>query len=147
MTLETPGKTGDSPVITAENLAFKVMKGLAGIALGLTVVGLFSVIAYAVSSRMTEFGIRMAVGATPENIRSLIMSRGLAFAALGVAIGVSGGLALTRFMQGMLFETSPFDPAVYGAVALLLLVSAAAACALPARRAARADVIRLLKSE
>jgi putative ABC transport system permease protein len=130
-----------------ENLAFKVMKGLAVIALGLTIVGLFSVIAYAVSSRMTEFGIRMAVGATPANIRSLIMGRGLFFAALGVVIGVSGGIALTRFMQGMLFETSPFDPAVYCGVALLLLASAAAACALPARRAARADVIRLLKSE
>ena len=122
------------------------MKGLAVIALGLTIVGLFSVIAFAVSSRMTEFGIRMAVGATPKNIRSLIFGRGILFAAVGVAIGVSGGVALTRFMQGMLFETSPFDPAVYVCVTILLLTSATAACAVPARRAARADVIRLLKS-
>jgi len=129
-----------------ENFAFKVMKGLAVIALGLTIVGLFSVIAFAVSSRMTEFGIRMAVGATPKNIRSLIFGRGILFAAVGVAIGVSGGVALTRFMQGMLFETSPFDPAVYVCVTILLLTSATAACAVPARRAARADVIRLLKS-
>jgi predicted permease len=131
----------------SENYAYTILKGLAVIALGLTVVGLFSVIAYSVDSRRTEFGVRLAVGASPSDLNRLVMRRGLLAAAVGLAIGGAGAAAMSRFMRSMLFETTPYDPGVYIGVALVLLTAAAAACYLPARRAARLDVVKLLKSD
>lgn len=131
----------------SENYALGVLKGLAAIALGLTAIGIFSVIAYTVDSRMTEFGVRLALGATPSELNSLVMRRGISATAAGIAIGLMGAAALTRFMKSMLYETTSFDPLVYAGVALILLMAAVAACWLPARRAARTDVMRLLKSE
>ena len=131
----------------AERFAFTILKGLSATALALAVVGLFSVIAYTVDSRMNEFGVRLALGAQPANLYRLVMKRGVMAAAVGVAVGIAGALALTRFMQSLLFETTPYDPLVYVVVALLLLASAALACLLPARRAARVDVARLLRTE
>jgi len=131
----------------AERYAFTILKGLAAIALGLTVVGLFSVVAYTVDSRMTEFGVRIALGAQPSDLHRLVMLRGLAAASVGILIGTAGAVGLTRFMESLLFETKPFDPLVYAGVAILLIASGVAACWLPARRAARVDVTRLLKSE
>jgi len=131
----------------AEHYAYMILKGLSVIALGLAVVGLFSVIAYTVDMRMKEFGVRLALGARPWNLHRLVMKRGLATAATGVFIGIAGGLALTRFMQNLLFETAPGDPLIYGAVAIVMLVAATMACWLPARRAARVDITRLLRTE
>jgi putative ABC transport system permease protein len=131
----------------AERYAFTILKGLSVTALALAVVGLFSVIAYTVDSRMNEFGVRLALGAQPVDLYRLVMKRGLTTAAIGVAVGIAGALVLTRFMQSLLFETAPFDPLVYAAVALLLLAAAAAACWLPARRAARINVAKLLRTE
>ncbi|HEY4989874.1 MAG TPA: ABC transporter permease [Opitutaceae bacterium] len=131
----------------SENYAYTILKGLTVIALGLTVVGLFSVIAYSVDSRKTEFGVRLAVGASPSDLNRLVMRRGLAAATAGLAIGAAGAAAMSRFMRSMLFETTPYDPTVYIGVALVLLAAAGAACYLPARRAARLDVVKLLKSE
>ena len=79
----------------------------------LTVVGLFSVVAYTVDSRMNEFGVRMALGAQPANLYRLVMKRGVSAAAVGVAVGIAGALALTRFMQSLLFDpasTTSFRP-------------------------------------
>lgn len=131
----------------AERRAFTILKGLSVIALALAVVGLFSVIAYTVDSRTKEFGVRMALGARPADLHRLVMKQGLTTAAMGVAGGIAGALALTRFMQSLLFETTPYDPPVYVAVALVLLAAAAAACWLPARRAARVDIAKLLRTE
>jgi putative ABC transport system permease protein len=131
----------------AERYAFTILKGLSVTALALAVVGLFSVIAYTVDSRMNEFGVRLALGAQPVDLYRLVMKRGLTTAAIGVDVGIAGALVLTRFMQSLLFETAPFDPLVYAAVALLLLAAAAAACWLPARRAARINVAKLLRTE
>jgi predicted permease len=130
-----------------EKLTLSVLRVLAAIAILLTLVGLFSVLAYTVDSRMPEFGIRMALGATPANLVRLVMRRGMALASLGIAIGVGGAMALTRFLQSMLFETPPYDPAVIAGVSALLLLSALAACALPAVKASRPDVSRLLKGD
>jgi len=77
----------------------------------------------------------------------LILLRGLAAAAAGITIGMVGAFGLTRFMRSMLFETNPFDPFVYLAAALLLLAATFAACWLPARRAARVDVVKLLRTD
>ena len=131
----------------AEHYAYTILKGLSIIALGLAVIGLFSVIAYTVDMRMKEFGVRLALGARPGNLHRLVMKRGLVTAATGVVIGIAGGLTLTRFMQSLLFETTAHDPLVYGAVAAILLAAAAIACWLPARRAARVDITKLLRTE
>jgi putative ABC transport system permease protein len=132
--------------VWAERYLYTVLKGLAAIAVGLTAVGIFSVIAYTVDNRKTEFGVRMALGATPSGLAGSVMRRGLSATAIGFAIGGAAALGLTRYMQSMLFETKSYDPWVYCSVALLLALSAAAACWLPARRAARIDVAGLLKS-
>jgi putative ABC transport system permease protein len=131
----------------AERYAFTILKGLSVTALVLAVVGLFSVIAYTVDSRMNEFGVRLALGAQPADLYRLVVQRGLLAAAVGVLIGSAGALALTRLMRSLLFETTPYDPLVYAVVAVLLLSAATLACLLPARRAARFDVARLLRAE
>jgi putative ABC transport system permease protein len=132
--------------VWAERYLYTILRGLAAIAVGLTAVGIFSVIAYTVDNRMTEFGVRMALGAAPSHLIGSVMRQGLSAAAVGFAIGGAGALALTQFMRSILFETKSYDPWVYSAVGLLLVVTAAAACWLPARKAARIDVVRLLKS-
>lgn len=131
----------------AERYAFRVMKGLTAIALGLVIVGLFSVVAYTVASRRREFGVRMALGATPADLRRLVLAKGLSSAALGIVIGTTIAYGLTRFMQSLLFETAPYDPAVFAGVALVLLASATIACWLPARRAARTNPVIALRSD
>jgi putative ABC transport system permease protein len=131
----------------AERYAFTILKGLSVTALVLAVVGLFSVIAYTVDSRMNEFGVRLALGAQPADLYRLVVQRGLLAAAAGVLIGSAGALALTRLMRSLLFETTSYDPLVYAVVAVLLLSAATLACLLPARRAARFDVARLLRAE
>jgi predicted permease len=133
--------------MAAERYAFRILRGLSGIALGLAVVGLFSVVAYTVDTRMKEFGVRLALGAKPENLHRLVLRRGLATSAVGIVAGIVCALGLTRFMQSLLFETTPFDPMVYAFVAAMLLAATVAACWLPARRAARVDISRLLNVE
>jgi putative ABC transport system permease protein len=130
-----------------EHYAYNILRGLAAIALTLTVVGLFSVITFTVDGRMTEFGVRLALGATPADLYLLVIRRGVASAAAGIAIGLAGALGLTRFMKGMLYGISSYDPLVYVTVAVLLLMASVGACWLPARRAAQIDVAKLLKSE
>jgi putative ABC transport system permease protein len=131
----------------SERFALSVLKVLSVIALFLTVVGLFSVLAYTVDRRMNEFGVRLALGAQPEDLHRLVMKRGLMAATSGVLLGIVGALVLTQFMQSLLFDTVPYDPLVYAAVFLLLIVAALAACWLPARRAAQVDITQLLRAE
>jgi putative ABC transport system permease protein len=131
----------------AERNAFDILKGLSAIALGLAAMGLFSVIAFTVNSRTKEFGVRLALGARPADLHRLVMKRGLATVAVGVGIGTVGALGLTRFMQSLLFETTPNDPVVYLADAVVLLVAAVLACWLPARRAAKVDPMIALRAE
>ncbi|PTX94392.1 ADOP family duplicated permease [Opitutus sp. ER46] len=133
--------------IASERYTKTVLQVLSTIALGLAVAGLFAIMAYGVSERMGEFGVRMALGAMPQQLFRLVLSRGLILAALGVVIGGAAAWGLTRFLQSLLYETSATDPLVYGGVAALLLVAAALGCWLPARRAMRADVVKLLRRE
>lgn len=131
----------------AEQLADSVLKVLAAIALVLTVVGLFSVLAYTVDRRMNEFGVRIALGAGPRDLAGLVLGRGLVLTLLGVTIGLGGALALTRYLQSLLYETSAHDPWVLATVAGLLLLTSVLAGVRPALRATRVDVSRLLRSE
>jgi putative ABC transport system permease protein len=131
----------------AERYAFRIMRGLTAIALIMVVVGLFSVISYTVASRRQEFGVRTALGATPMDLHRLVLKRALVNAGLGVVLGTAIALGVTRFMQSLLFETTPNDPLVYAAVAVVMLLAAVLACWLPARRAAKADPIVALRAE
>jgi putative ABC transport system permease protein len=130
-----------------ERMANSVLKVLAGIALLLTVVGMFSVLAYTVDRRMGEFGVRMALGATKRDLAELVLRRGVRLTLVGVAFGLAGTLALSKFLRTLLFGTTPNDPWVLAAVGVILLFTSVVACVLPARRAARVDVARLLRSE
>lgn len=131
----------------AEQMANGMLKVLAGIALLLTIVGIFSVLAYTVDRRMGEFGVRLALGATPRELVLLVMRRGVMLTLLGVAVGTGGALLLTRYLQSMLFEVTGNDPWVLVAVGGILMGTSVLACVVPARRAARVDVSKLLRSE
>ncbi len=113
----------------------------AGLALVLATVGIYGVMAYLVSQGTRELGIRMALGAPPAAVKRRILRSGLAITAPGLALGVAGALALTRFMDSLLYEVAPTDPLTFGAIPLLLGAAALGASYLPARRAARIDPI------
>jgi putative ABC transport system permease protein len=130
-----------------ERNAMLILEVLSALALVLAATGLFAVMAYAVAQRQREFGVRMALGAAPGDLQWLVLRRGLVLAAAGVVIGLSAAWGLTRFLQSVLYETSPHDPVTYASVAGVLLAVAAAACWLPARRAARVDPMIALRAE
>jgi putative ABC transport system permease protein len=119
----------------------------AGVALFLAVFGLFGVIASSVRRRTQEIGIRMALGARPANVLSMVMREGLFVTLAGVCGGLAGATLLTRVMTSMLFGVKPTDPATYAIVGLLLSVVALVACYVPALRATRVDPIVALRYE
>ena len=104
-------------------------------------------LAYTVDRRMGEFGVRMALGATRRDLVDLVMRRGVLLTSCGILLGLGGSLALTRSIQSLLFETSAQDPWVLAAVSGVLLATSVLACVLPAQRATKVDVTRLLRSE
>jgi putative ABC transport system permease protein len=119
----------------------------AGIALFLAAVGLYGVVAYAVTQRTQEIGVRMAIGARPADVLRLVVGDGLKLATIGVVLGIGVALAMARVIESMLFEVEPYDAASYGAVAAVLLAIAALACYVPARRAMRVDPLVALRQE
>ena len=119
----------------------------AALAITLAAIGTYGVISYSVGQRMHEFGMRIALGAKPWDVLSLVLGQGTKLAVAGVLIGVAGALALARLMRTLLYEVSPADPVTFAAVALLALAIAAVACYLPARRATRADPAETLRAE
>lgn len=116
-------------------------------ALLLAAIGLYAVIAASVRQRYTEIGIRVALGASASDVRGLVLGEGLRLAGLGAAIGLAGAVAATRLLRGLLFGVHPLDPVSMAAALLLLVGVSALASGLPARRAARADPIALLRTE
>jgi putative ABC transport system permease protein len=118
-----------------------------GIALTLASIGLYGVIAYSVTQRTHEMGIRMALGAGPKEILKLVVGQGLALAVPGIAIGLAGALVLMRLMSGMLFGVSATDFTTYAACAGMVALVATAACYIPARRASRLHPMKALRYE
>jgi predicted permease len=117
------------------------------LALILAALGLYGVLAYSVTQRRLEIGIRLAVGAERADVLRLVLSGGLRLVALGIGLGLVGALALTRLLQGLLFGVTAHDPLVFAGNAALLLVVAALACALPALRASRVDPMTTLRAD
>ncbi len=124
-----------------------LLAAFAAIALLLSAIGIYGVLAYDVAQRTREIGIRGALGATGGQIAGLIVRQGIGRTALGIAIGLAGASALSRFMGSLLFEATAIDPVVYGTVVAVLASVALVACWLPARRAARVDPVIALRSE
>jgi putative ABC transport system permease protein len=119
----------------------------AGLALLLASVGIYGVLAYTVTQRMREIGIRIALGASARNVAGLVLRQGLALALAGVAIGAAVAFALTRWMESLIFGVSPTDPVTFSAVSAVLVVIAMLASYVPARRAVRVDPMRSLRVE
>ena len=113
--------------------------GFAGVALFLAAIGIYGVLAYQVSQRRREIGIRMALGAASNNIFGMVLREGGMVVGLGAVFGIAGAFLLRQTLQAQLYETGAMDPRVVGAVAGLLIVVALIACVLPARRAAKTD--------
>ncbi|MDE3137949.1 MAG: ABC transporter permease [Acidobacteriota bacterium] len=117
------------------------------IAMGLAAVGIYSVMAYAVTERTHEIGVRMALGADRGAVLRMVLARGVALAFAGTGLGVGGALGLTRFLESLLYEVKPVDGATFAAGAFLLVVVALAACLIPALRATRVDPVVALRQE
>jgi putative ABC transport system permease protein len=115
------------------------------VALALSLIGVYGVMAYAVSERTHEIGVRIALGAAPADIRSLVVGQGAKLAAIGIAIGVVGAFVTSRALTTLLFGVSPTDPSTFALSALGLAVAAIAAAYGPARRASRIDPVVLLR--
>lgn len=119
----------------------------AGLALALATIGLYGVLAYTAMKRFREIGVRLALGAQPRQIRSLILGHGMGLLAIGGGIGIISAVALSRVLQKVLFEVKPADPNTFALVSAVLLFTTFVACWIPARRASRVDPIVALRED
>jgi putative ABC transport system permease protein len=131
--------------ISGARLRTQLLAGFAGVALLLAVIGLYGMLAYSVTQRSREMGIRIALGARPTSVFRLVVRQGMVLVVIGVVLGLAGALAVTRVLTTQLFAVAPRDPAVFVVVATALTLAGLAACIIPARRATRADPISALR--
>jgi predicted permease len=124
-------------VVVGPGIAIKLVGTLGAVALLLAIAGLYGLVAYNVSRRTREIGIRMAIGARPRDVLRLVMGKGLTLVAIGTAFGLAMGLAIERLMNSMLFRAGGTDPLIYVVVVPLMLLVTMAAAYMPARRASR----------
>jgi putative ABC transport system permease protein len=143
-------KTMDARIADAmwrTRVGASLLSAFAALALLLTAIGVFGVMAQTVSQRTAEIGIRMALGAQRRDVLALVLGRGLIVTGMGLAVGIGCALALTRFLTTLLYDVAPNDPATFAAVSAVLALVALAACYVPARRATRVDAVVALRSE
>jgi putative ABC transport system permease protein len=134
-------------VLSPERLNAFVFSGFAGIALLIAVVGVAGVLAFSVSARTREFGIRLAVGSAPRHLMTRVLGEGLVIAAIGVAAGAAGGYALAQLAGNFLATVQLPGPLPVAGATLVLIAAATIASLTPAARAARVDVMQALRSE
>jgi putative ABC transport system permease protein len=136
-----------SASLATRRFNLQLLAGFALLAMVLAAVGLYGVVAFSVSQRTREIGIRAALGAERGNIASLVVGEGAKLALAGLALGVVGSLAATRALHGLLFNVKSTDLVTLGGVILFLAAVVLLACYLPARRAARIDPVEALRGE
>ena len=150
----------DQPIFDIKTMDQRLSKSVAGsrfimlllgvfaaLSMLLAAVGIYGLMAYTVSQRTHEIGIRMALGAEAADVINLVLRRGLKLVLAGVGIGVAGAIALTRLMESLLFEVSATDPLTFAVIPAILIGVALAACFVPARRATRIDPMVALRYE
>jgi predicted permease len=119
----------------------------AGLGLTLAIIGVYGVMSNSVAQQTHDIGVRMAIGATPNNIAGMIVKRGTRLLLAGIVLGLTGGLFAARLLSRQIWNVSPFDPVSFSAVSLILLLAGLLACLWPARRAARIDPMEALRCE
>ena len=133
--------------VSQRRFLMRVLAAFGALATALALLGIYGVMAYSVSQRTREIGIRMAIGARQSDVARMVLRSGLLLTAVGVLAGIAAALGLTQLLQSQLFGVRPSDPTTIVSVVLLMTVVAAAAAYLPARRAARVDPVSALRSQ
>ncbi|MCA1648824.1 MAG: FtsX-like permease family protein [Acidobacteria bacterium] len=133
--------------LARQRFSMLLLSMFAVLALALATIGIYGVMAYLVNQGSREIGIRIALGATPSGILSLVLRQGMTVAIIGVAIGLAGAFALTRFMHSLLYDVRGTDPLTFGGISVMLTAIALLASYIATRRAARIDPITSLRSE
>jgi putative ABC transport system permease protein len=133
--------------LATRKITNSLLSAFAVLALFLAIIGIHGVMSISVNGRVREFGVRLALGARALDVLSLVLRQGLLLAVAGIAIGLLGAIAVSRYLRGLLFSVDPIDPVTFVSVALTLAAAALIACWLPARRATRADPTVALRNE
>jgi ABC-type antimicrobial peptide transport system permease subunit len=133
--------------VAMRRLSTMILAAFGAVAILIAAVGLYGVVSHNVTERTREIGVRMALGAGSSRILYLFIRQGLTVAVIGTLVGLAGALGLSRWLRTLLFGVEPTDPTTLAAAGILLLIVAAVACYVPARRATQVDPLVALKAE